>query len=174
MIVVESFAKSMAASGGGIIVPDKALADFIRYTGQTMIFSGPIQPALLVALIESVKLHLSDEITQFQNELKVLIHYFRNKSKKLELPIVTKDETPIQLLRLGDPEVTFKVLKKLKDEGFLATTAGYPAVAKGDEGIRITLTRHLTKNDIDSFLECLSEILIKENVITSYNHVKEN
>ncbi len=165
MIVVESFAKSMVCSGGGIIVPDKMLADYIRYTGQTMIFSGPIQPAILGALVASVKLHLSEDITTLQNELTEHIKYFRTKSKKLGLPIVTKDATPIQLLRLGDIELAFNVVKKLMNEGIFAATAGYPAISKGDEGIRITLTRHLTKNDIDFFLECLAEILKKENVI---------
>jgi 7-keto-8-aminopelargonate synthetase-like enzyme len=165
MIVVESFAKSMVASGGGIIVPDKILADYIRYTGQTMIFSGPIQPSTMGALVACAKLHLTDEITQLQNELKELIYHFRNKSKELNLPIVTKDATPIQLLKIGDMEKTYKILSKLIDRGFFSMIAGYPSIAKGDEGIRITITRHLTKDDIDSFLDNLKSILVSENIL---------
>lgn len=159
MIVIESFAKSMATSGGGIIVPNKELADYIRYTGQTMIFSGPIQPAILGALVACTKLHLTNEITKMQQELVDLISHFREKSKELKLPIVTKDNTPIQLLRIGGIENTFKVLTKLIVKGFLPMTAGYPAIAKGEEGIRITITRHLTKSDINGFLESIKEIL---------------
>lgn len=164
MIVVESFAKSMATSGGGIIVPDKLIADIIRYTGQTMIFSGPIQPSTLGALIACVKLHLSGELPQLQNELVQLIHYFRQRSRELDIPIVTKDDTPIQLLRTGNLELSYRILKKLIEKGFFTMAVGYPAIAEGDEGIRITLTRHLSKDDINNFLETLKSILNTEEI----------
>jgi 7-keto-8-aminopelargonate synthetase-like enzyme len=162
MIVVESFAKSMAASGGGIIVPEKILAENIGLTGQTMIFSGPIQPAILGALIASVKLHLSDEIIPMQKELQELISYFRTTSRELDLPITTKDDTPIQLLKIGSMQKMFNVLTKLIARGYLPMTASYPAIAKGEDGIRITLTRHLTKQDIKGFLESIKEIIENE------------
>jgi 7-keto-8-aminopelargonate synthetase-like enzyme len=162
MIVVESFAKSMAASGGGIIVPDRILAEYIHLAGQTMIFSGPIQPAILGALIACVKLHLSDEIIPLQNELKELIKYFRITSRELDLPITTKDDTPIQLLKIGNMQKMYKVLTMLISRGFLPLTASYPAIAKGEEGIRITLTRHLTKQDVNSYLQGIKEIIESE------------
>ncbi|MBN2481040.1 MAG: aminotransferase class I/II-fold pyridoxal phosphate-dependent enzyme [Bacteroidales bacterium] len=159
MIVVESFAKSMVSSGGGIVVPDRIIADYIRLTGQTMIFSGPIQPAVLGSLVACVKLHLTPEITVLQNELRDLIRHLREKSKELGLPVVTKDETPIQLLRIGSMEKTYRVLQGMIKRGYYPMTAGYPAIAKGDEGIRITVTRHLTKEDIDGFLASIKELI---------------
>ena len=152
MIVTESFAKSMVSSGGCIVVPDRIIAEYIGLTGQTMIFSGPIQPAVLGALVACIKLHLTEEILSYQNELLDHIRFFRAKSQELDLPIVTKHETPIQLLRIGGMEKTYQVLKGLIEKGFFPMTAGYPAIAKGDEGIRITITRHLTKSDIEEFL----------------------
>lgn len=162
MIVVESFAKSMAASGGGVIVPEKILAEYINLTGQTMIFSGPIQPAILGALIASVKLHLSDEIIPMQKELRELISYFRITSRELDLPITTKDDTPIQLLKIGSMQKMYSVLTQLIARGYLPMTASYPAIAKGEDGIRITLTRHLTKQDINGFLQSIKEIIESE------------
>jgi 7-keto-8-aminopelargonate synthetase-like enzyme len=162
MIVIVSFAKSFAACGGGLIIPDEELAELVRMTGQTMIFSGPLQPSTLGALIASARLHLSGNIEQYQNELVELILHFRKKSMELNLPVVTRDNTPIQLLRIGDMENTFTALKKLRERGCIATTAAYPAIAQGDEGIRITLTRHLLKSDIDYFLESINDILKSE------------
>ncbi|MBN1157986.1 MAG: aminotransferase class I/II-fold pyridoxal phosphate-dependent enzyme [Bacteroidales bacterium] len=159
MIVVESFAKSMVSSGGGIVVPDRLIADYIGLTGQTMIFSGPIQPAILGSLVACVKLHLTGEIAAYQNELLGLIRYLRQRSRSLGLPVVTNDETPIQLLRIGSMEKTYRVLKGLIERGYFPMTAGYPAIAKGDEGIRITVTRHLTKEDIDGFLSSVQELI---------------
>jgi len=159
MIVVESFAKSMVSSGGLVIVPDKVIADYIHLTGQTLIFSGPLQPALLGSLIACLKLHLSPEIETYQREIRELIHYFREQSQKMKLPIVTKDISPIQLLRIGDMEKTYYLFSKLIEKGFFAFTAGYPAISHGDEGIRITLTRHLTRDDIYRFLDTISHTI---------------
>ncbi len=164
MIVTESFAKSMAASGGGIIIPDRIIAEYINFTGQTMIFSGPIQPATLGSLIASVKIHLSNELNILQKELLDRIVYFRKRSNELNLPITTIDETPIQLLRIGNMEKLFRILTQMINKGYFPVTASYPAIAKGQEGIRITITRHLSKKDINNFLECLKGIMVSENL----------
>jgi 7-keto-8-aminopelargonate synthetase-like enzyme len=159
MIVVQSFAKSMACSGSCVVVPDRFIADLIRFTGQTMIFSGPLQPAILGSLIASVRLHLSEAIVPLQLELLNLIRHFRQKSNDLNLPIVSQDETPIQLLRIGGMERTYHVLEELIKKGFYPMTAGYPAISKGDEGIRITITRHIKTADIDGLLLSIKNIL---------------
>jgi 7-keto-8-aminopelargonate synthetase-like enzyme len=164
MIVAGSFSKSFAVSGGFLIVPDKILADYLKLTGQTFIFSAPVPPASLGALISSTKLHLSKGITLYQNDLLNLILYFRKISQELSLPIVTKDITPIQLLRIGNTEDILKVQKKLIDKGFFLSTAGYPIVNKNDGGVRISLTRHLKNADIDNLLENLQEILEVEHI----------
>ncbi len=165
MIVAESFAKSFASSGGGIVVPDNLIGEYIRMIGQTMIFSGPLQPSLLGAAIASASLHLSGDIERWQRELVDLIRHFRHKSRELGLPIVTLDESPIQLLRIGSLEKMFRVLASLVRRGFLPMTASYPAIAKGDDGIRITLTRHLTKSDIDDFLGNLKDVVTEEGIV---------
>jgi 7-keto-8-aminopelargonate synthetase-like enzyme len=159
MIVAVSFNKSFAASGGGLIIPDEEIAEMIKFTGQTMIFSGPINPPMQGVFVASTQLHLSAELNGFQEELLGLIQYFRNKSADLNLPIVTIDNTPIQLLRIGGFEKTFHVLLELIKEGFFPMTAMYPAIAKGDDGIRVTLTRHLTTSDIDGLLQSIKKIL---------------
>jgi 7-keto-8-aminopelargonate synthetase-like enzyme len=164
IIVVESFAKSMAANGAAIVAANKKVIEILGFTGQTMIFSGPIQPATLGALNASVKIHLSEQINSLQKELMELIAYFRARGNELNLPITTIDETPIQLLRIGNMEKMFNVLMQVIDRGFLPMTAGYPAVAKGEEGLRMNITRHLTKNDINDFLSCVSEIFVKEGI----------
>lgn len=159
MVVVGSFAKSIASSGGVVIVPEKKLAEFIELTGQTMIFSGPIQPAVLGALVASLRLHLSDQIIDLQNELIDRILYFQSKSKELGLTILTKDTTPIQLLKLGDGNYTLEIQKKLIQNGWFSSYATYPGIARGDEGIRISITRNLNKKDIKTFLEAIKSII---------------
>lgn len=158
-IIIHSFAKSMAALGGCVIVQDEKIANIIKYTAQTMIFSGPIQPPTLGALYESIKIHLSEELNTLQNKLHTYINYFRKKSSDHGIELATKDDTPIQLLKIGDLSKTYLLQKYLFENGFFTTTTTYPAIAKGDEGIRITLTNHLQKEDIDKFIFLLTEFL---------------
>jgi 7-keto-8-aminopelargonate synthetase and related enzymes len=159
MIVIESLSKSIGVTGGAVVVPDKKLSDYLKITGHTFIFATPLTPSTIGALIASLKLHLSDQISNFQKELLELIYYFRRKSKELDLPVVTKDITPIQLLRIGSTEKLLQVQRKLIDKGFFPSTAAYPAINKGDGGIRVSITRHITKLDIDNFLENVRNIL---------------
>jgi 7-keto-8-aminopelargonate synthetase-like enzyme len=165
MIVAASFNKSFAGAGGGLIVPDSETAEILRYTGQIMIFSGPVQPPMTGVLVASSKLHLSDELPLLQDQLRTLIVYFRKKADESGLPVLTKYLTPIQLIRIGSMENLKKVQDHLISKGFLCTTAGYPAISKGDEGIRISLTRALTTDDIDRFLTCLKDFLISEKIV---------
>jgi 7-keto-8-aminopelargonate synthetase-like enzyme len=164
IVVAGSLQKSIAAAGGIIIVKNRDLAEHLKLTGQTIIYSTPIPAANLGSLVASIKFHLSEELERYQKELLNLIHYFREKCKELSLSMVTKDITPIQLLRIGAPDAIAKVQRCLIDKGFLPTIATYPVVSKSDGGIRITITRHLTPSDIDSFLNNLDQILKTENI----------
>lgn len=171
IVVAGSLQKSIAAAGGIIITKNKVLAEHLKLTGQTIIYSTPIPAANLGSLVASLKFHLSDELGRYQDELVSLIHHFRAKCNELSLSMVTKDVTPIQLLRIGDPEAIAKVQKCLIERGFLPTIATYPVVSKSDGGIRISITRHLTTSDIDGFLENLNQILEVENIKVANPHL---
>ena len=62
LIVAASLNKSFAAAGGALVFPDPELRRRVRTAGGPMIFSGPIQPPLLGAALESARIHLSDEL----------------------------------------------------------------------------------------------------------------
>lgn len=162
MIVTGSLSKSFATSGGFLIVPDETLADYLKLTGHTYIFSIPMAPSSLGAINASIKLHLSPEFKEYQKELVDLIHYFKNKCKQFGLPVFTDDITPIQLLKIGNYEKILRVQKHLVSNGFYATVAAYPAVSLDDGGIRVSITRHITKADIDNFLNAMAEIYFQD------------
>ena len=159
MIVIESFAKTLVSSGGLIVVQDKELANIIRISGQTMIFSGPLQPAILGSVKGALEVLLSKEFKIYQKELTELINYFRETSKKHGIPIITEDETPIQFLKIGNVDKTISLMEQLKVLGFFTISAIYPAVSKEDCGLRISLTRHLKKVDIDNLLQNIEKLL---------------
>ena len=165
MIVAGSLSKSIATSGGFLIVPDKILSDYLKLTGHSFIFSIPMPPSSLGSIAASLKMHLTDEIIQYQKGLTELIVYFKNRSRELSLSLVSDDITPIQLLRIGDTETILKVQKKLINKGFFASMAAFPAVSKGEGGIRISITRLITKQDIDNLLMTIQDIFETEKIL---------
>lgn len=170
MVVVVTLGKSFAASGAALIFPNEKWAELVRTLGQTMIFSGPISPPILGAAIASAKIHLSAKFKYMQNELKELILYFRKRCSENKLPLTNTDATPIQIIEIGDAERTINTVEKLIEKGCFTTSALYPAVAKGHEGIRITLTRHLKKEDIDSFINSMNVSFHTQNADCNYRN----
>ena len=66
-VMVASLAKAFARGRRGrVVTPDAETARLIRTCGSTLIFSGPLQPALLGAAIASARIHLSHEIDERQ------------------------------------------------------------------------------------------------------------
>jgi 7-keto-8-aminopelargonate synthetase-like enzyme len=163
-IAIESLSKSMACSGSILTTTDEALADYLKLASHTYIFSGQLAPSVLGALNASLRLHMSEEIIQYQNELLELIEYFKKVSIHLSLPLSGKENTPIFTIRVGETTKILEKQKQLIDKGFFTSTAIYPAVNKGEGGIRISITRHIKKSDIDNLLETVSAILQPEQL----------
>ena len=60
--VATSFAKGFGSGGACVVFGDRAEADRMRMCGGPMLFSGPLQPPTLGALIASSRIHLSAEL----------------------------------------------------------------------------------------------------------------
>jgi 7-keto-8-aminopelargonate synthetase-like enzyme len=158
MIVAGSLSKSFATSGGFLIVPDKTLADYLKLNGHTFIFSIPMPPSSLGAINASLKLHLLPEAIIYQQELTDLIKYFKTKCAELDVPVYTQSLTPINLIKIGNKDEILKVQHHLVQTGFFASVAAHPAVSVEDGGIRVSVSRNVSKSDIDNFLYRLKQI----------------
>ncbi len=165
MIVAASLAKSFGSCGVTIVFPNKEWAELVRSLGHGLVYSGPISPPILGAAIASAKLHLSDELVTMQNELMCLIKYYRRKSIELGLPLKTKYEVPIQMFNIGNQDKTCKILEELMAGGYFATGVLYPAVPECDSGLRISITLHHKKEDLDCLLIYLKKLFRKYSII---------
>lgn len=159
MIVIGSFSKSVGCGGAFITTHDEDLADYLKLSSQTYIFTIPMSPSILGALNASLNLHLSDEISQYQSELLEKIEYFKTVCEQLSVPITKKENTPIFMIKIGEDAHILNKQNKLTEKGFFASTAIFPAVNKGEGGIRISISRHITKEDIECLLESISKLL---------------
>ena len=95
-----------------------------------MIFSGPLQPALIGAAIASARVHLSTELSERQDELRERIELFNTLAEARGIPLGSPAATPIRFVETGDNRTTYQMAGDLMSEGFYTNTAVFPAVSK--------------------------------------------
>ncbi|PWJ34131.1 aminotransferase class I/II-fold pyridoxal phosphate-dependent enzyme [Sediminitomix flava] len=156
LFLTGSMAKSFASAGGVIVLQDEKQKELVQNCGSTFIFSGPIQPSVLAASIESLKLHLTNEITVHQNALMERMKHFVACANKYALPLVSEELSPIFYVGVGSPQVCRKICNKLMENGFYVNPAVFPAVPMQRSGLRITITNHHTMEDIEGLMHTIS------------------
>ncbi|MFT5820468.1 MAG: 7-keto-8-aminopelargonate synthetase-like enzyme [Crocinitomix sp.] len=156
MVVVTSLNKAFAAGGSVIVLSDRKLANKIKTCGGPLIFAGQHQMSSLGAAVACAKIHLSDEITVMQNELMEKIHYCHELLLGQELPVISEGETPIFFVGVGLPKVGYNLVKKLMDRGQYVNLAVFPAVAETCTGVRFTITKSHSFEQIENLVEDLS------------------
>lgn len=124
-----------------------------------MIFSGPIQPPMLGAAIASARIHLSPEIVRLQKELQERVSLCNRLLEAYGLPLIASSKSPIFYIKLGLPHVAAQMVERLMDEGFCTNYAVYPAVSRRRSGVRFTVTRHLSAEDIRGLVEAIARNL---------------
>ncbi len=155
MFLVTSLGKGFGAGGSAVILPNDEEYEKILILGVPLMFTSPVEPATLGAIIASSKIHLSKEIIDRQHDLNSLIKRFYSGAKQLDLPIVDFTPTPITMLATGIPDTTSYISDFLFDAKMHHTGALYPAVPYNNSGIRILITLYQTPQDIDKILDVL-------------------
>jgi 7-keto-8-aminopelargonate synthetase-like enzyme len=148
MVVVLGLAKSFAAAGGALVLPDTDLAEKVLTCGRTLIFSGPVPPAQLGAGIASAKIHLSDELPHLQDRLVTRIDAFDQATRREGIAVASRERSPIRFIPVGDERWTIDLAASLLERGHYVNVAYYPAVPRRRAGIRVVLHNHQTPDDI--------------------------
>lgn len=159
LFLVCGLAKSFGTAGGLLVYPNKTIRQLVRNCGKTMIFSGPIQPPVLGASVASAHIHLSDEIYELQNKLKKKINFFNQRAADYELPLIARSDSPIKFIGVGKPETGYMMVKMLIKLGFYVNLSVFPSVPYKNTGLRITLTNHLTEENINNLLYTIANQL---------------
>lgn len=160
-IVTGSLNKSFAAAGGVLTFPDPELRRRVFSLGGPLIFSGPVQPPMLGAILASARLHLTDAVAPRRARLDHLIALFNRLAAERELPVVSPSATPIRCVGVGGPDLAYRVAELLRDAGFFVDVATFPAVPARRSGIRISLTAHHTDQDVTDLVETFAAALPK-------------
>jgi len=172
MILATSLNKSFASSGGVLIFPNSEMYRKVKNCRTTMIFSGPIQPPMLGAAIESAKLHQSSSFPSIQEELRKKIEFTNKRLHELELPQYQITNSPLFFIPVGLPQLIRTIIKRMKNQGFFLNSASYPATPIKKGGLRFMINNNLSMEQIDSMLTALRKEyvlgLLSENSSPEY------
>src|SRR5699024_5119558 len=108
--------------------------------------------------IASAELHLSGEITEFQQQLQQRIQYFNQLIEDKKLPLVAKNDSPVFFLATGLPETGYQLTRALIKRGFYVNMGMFPAVPSKNTGVRITLSLHNEFEDIRALSQQLEKL----------------
>ncbi len=137
MILTVSLGKGFGAGGGAVVCPDKNTKDHIIYGGGPLMFSSPIEPSMLGAILASSQIHLSEEIYSKQHAIDELMVYFYDKVAEKGLPLINTERTPIGYFPTGSNEDIYFLIDFLQKNGIVTTAGIFPAVSLNNAGVRI-------------------------------------
>ena len=155
MLLFGTLSKTFGASGAVLVCPDQELHRKIKNFGGPLTFSAQLEPASVAAALASADIHLSEEIYQLQSELQTRITHFNQRLEGTDLPLIENNDSPVFYIGTGLPATGYALVKRLMKEGFFTNLGLYPAVPVKNTGVRITISRHNQKVDIDALTEAL-------------------
>ncbi len=155
VLLFGTLSKTFGASGAFLVCPNRDLHRRIKNFGGPLTFSAQLEPSAVAAAVASAKIHLSPEIYDMQKELMEKIVYFNQLLLKTDLPLIEDNNTPVFYIGTGMPDTGYRFVKRLMDEGFFVNLGLYPAVPVKNTGVRITISRHNKKADIQALVSAM-------------------
>lgn len=162
-IIMGTFSKSLA-SVGGFIAADKQIVDYLKHHSRSLIFSASLPPASAASVLEALKImeEEPERITKLWNNT----YYMHNALKSIGFNCGYSC-TPVIPLHIGDMITTFRVWKRLAEEGVFVNPVVPPAVPPNQGLIRCSFMATHTKDQLDMALDKFQEIGTELKVINN-------
>ena len=155
-VLIGTLGKSFGASGAVAVFSNDELYESYRVFGGPQTFSVQADPASVAAALASAKIHLSDEIYELQRDLSDKITYCNQLISETSLPLIKQNACPVHFIGTGVPAIAYNLARRLIDEGFYVNVAIFPAVPVRNTGIRFSVSRHNTREDIQALVSAMA------------------
>ncbi len=156
-----TYSKSFGALGG-FVGADRQTVDYLRVAAGTYMFSGALPPCLAAGIIKSM------EVAQREPQRRVRLwrnrDYLAGSLENLGFDTLGS-ETPIVPLFIGDDEAATAISCELFERGIFAPSVRWPAVARGQSRVRITLMASHERGHLDRLIEALADLGAKYGVL---------
>jgi 7-keto-8-aminopelargonate synthetase-like enzyme len=149
-VLSASLSKGFGCEGGLLVCYDETIKKkIIRNLGR---YNSQLTSTHLESIIESAKIHLSNEIYGMQEELKQRVSLFNKVSHELGLPIVSSPDIPSSFFAIGLPGMCQEICFNLLKCGYYLNMASFPMVPEHSSGIMANVTLWQSKTNIKEML----------------------
>jgi glycine C-acetyltransferase len=152
-LLTGTFSKTFA-NIGGYVIANPEITSFLKFQSRQQIFSATASPAS-TGIIKAIE--LIDEEPEWQQKLLENVRYFKNGLLYLGLDVGTTASAIIPV-KIGDPHITGDVGRELLEAEIYTNPILYPAVAKKDARIRMSLMATHTKSQLDKALNAFEHV----------------
>jgi 7-keto-8-aminopelargonate synthetase-like enzyme len=108
--------------------------------------------------LDTLDAALSDGV-HLQAELRARITVRDRLLTSHGVPVMSRFSTPICFVAVGRTSVAYRLVERLLAMGFFTNPAVFPAVSVKRAGIRFTVTRHHTPEDIRALVAAIAHAL---------------
>ncbi len=160
-LIMATFSKSFASTGG-YVAGDKAIVDYIKHYGRSMIFSASLTPPNLAAARQALKILMKEpeRVLQVKENAKKLKEGLLSMGWQVGL-----SETPILPVHVGNDITTLMLWKDLIEAGVYVNPVLYPAVEKDKAILRVSTMATHTDAHISQALEAFQVVGERYRVI---------
>ncbi len=151
-IVVSTFSKVFGGIGG-IVLGDRDVIDHIKHRARSFLFSASL-PVPVVAAAGAILGMLEENGPALVAELHQKAEYFRGRLTQIGFDL-GKSNTHIMPVMCKDERKALFMHVALLENGVMMVPITYPGVKKGEERLRVNITRGHTQEDMDKALELL-------------------
>lgn len=159
-IITGTFSKTFG-NLGGYVIANKKLTNFIRFQSRQQIFSATTPPPTATGIIKAIE--LIDEEPHWRAKLWDNINYFKKGLDDMGLDTGTTCSAVVPV-KIGDPHITGDVGRLLLGHGIYTNPIIYPAVARKDARIRMSVTATHEREHLDKTLNAFEDIKNKLHI----------
>jgi 8-amino-7-oxononanoate synthase len=148
-IIMGTFSKSLA-SVGGFIAGDEDVIHYLKHFSRALIFSASLPPASAASVLEALNIMKEEpeRIERLWENTRFMAEGFKSIGYN-----IGDSSTPVIPLHIGDMMTTFKMWKRLADEGVFINPVVPPAVPPSDTMIRTSFMATHTRPQLEMALD---------------------
>ncbi|NCQ61375.1 MAG: pyridoxal phosphate-dependent aminotransferase family protein [Myxococcales bacterium] len=152
-VVVSTFSKTFGGIGG-ILLGSRDVVDHVKHYARSFLFSASL-PVPVVAAAATILTMLEQEGEALVEELHEKSDYMRGRLLEIGFDL-GKSNTHIMPVMCRDERKALFMHIALLEGGVMMVPITYPGVKKGEERLRLNVTRGHTREDMDKALDLLA------------------
>jgi 8-amino-7-oxononanoate synthase len=161
-IIMGTFSKALGAFGS-YAATSRQVRDYLINTCRSFIYSTALPPSVIAA--DLAALDLVEDEPHRRKKLLANARYFRDRLREKGFHV--KGDSQIVPIIIGRTERTVRISELLREKGHWVTPVRPPTVPYRQARLRISLIFDHTKEDLDKFVDDISELCERRDRFTA-------